>query len=549
VEREDALDHLEATRLDVLVIGGGVTGAGVALDAVTRGYTCALVERDDLASGTSSKSSKLVHGGVRYLAQHDFGLVREAAQERDLLRRVAPHLAQPLGFVVPLKDRVTEAQMHAGLLLYGILATWRNVERYQTVDPGELLAAAPLTGGFDRGALRYYDARTDDARLTLQIAQTARQHGGLVVNHAEVTGLLRAGDRVRGATVVDRLAGRELDVEARWVVSATGVWAGELHRLATDDPTRIAPSKGIHLTFDRTQLPVDEAIVIPSHAGDGRLAFVVPWDDQVYVGTTDEHHPGSLDEPSVGPAEAAYLLHALNGSFGTSLTPADAVGAWAGLRPLLRPRDDGQPAHRSADLSRRHAIVEHPSGFLTITGGKLTTYRRMAQDLVDRIASADANHAPCVTAHLPLGVHGDGAAGLRRVEALCEAFEVDRSLAPSLFLRHGDAAARVLAFATEHGEADRLLPHLPYLRGEVRWAVRQELARTVDDVLQRRLRVSLRDRFAGGPAVAHTAGVLAEELGLDRQTAGAQIEAYFGRVATERGIVPLQHTLPVAVTP
>jgi glycerol-3-phosphate dehydrogenase len=537
-DREESLAAATADALDLLVVGGGITGAGIALDAATRGYRVALVERDDLASGTSSKSSKLVHGGMRYLATGDLAMVVGGVRERDRLRRLAPHLVRPLGFVVPLDHRRGRIEMKVGLVLYDTIALGRNVRAHRWLDPARVLAAVPgLATGYSHGGYRYYDCQTDDARLTLAIAQEARRHGAAVLNHVEVEELLRTGDRVAGAAVRDRLTGATHELRARWVVSASGVWADRVRGLAPPAPAAsIVPAKGVHLAFARDRVPVEQAVIVPSHARDRRHVFVVPWGQQVYVGTTDEPWNGDPDRPDLAGDEADYLLAAVNRAFGTDLTVADAVGAWAGLRPLVT-----GAAAASRDLSRTHAVTEGPPGLVTIVGGKLTTYRRMAQDAVDLVIAADGDRRPCVTASLPLGAVGPAEAGLAHTIALVADRELDPALAGGLYHRHGDAAGAVLDLCLAHGEAEPLVPGLPYLQGEVRWAVRHELARTLDDVLQRRTRVSLRHAAAGGQAIGWAANVMAEELGWSPDEQARQVDDYLARVGHERGPVPL-HT-------
>ena len=534
-DREAALATAAATDLDVLVVGGGITGVGVALDAAARGYRVALVERDDLSSGTSSKSSKLVHGGVRYLANADVAMVAEGVRERDRLRRLAPHLVRPLGFVVPLPDLATRAQLKAGLALYDAIAMGRN-RTHRYLRPGEVLRDVPgLVTGFEQGGYRYDDCQTDDSRLTLQVAQVARRLGALVVNHAEVLGLHTTGERVVGAEVRDRLTGETHTLRARWTVSASGVWAATLRGLApTPGGPELTPSKGVHLTFDGHHLPVNRAVVVPSGLGDGRMLFVVPWGGQAYVGTTDDVYDGDRDRPDLDDADAAYLCGAVNRAFGTDLTPADAIGAWAGLRPLA-----SGAGGATKDLSRRHVVLHDPPGLLTVTGGKLTTYRQMAEDTVDVLAAADGRAGVSPTARIPLGASGRAEDGVVRVRELAARHGLDARAAGGLYHRHGDLAPTVLRFCLEHDGADPLVPGLPWLAGEVRWAVRHELARTVDDVLQRRMRVSLRHAGAGGAAVERVADVVAEELGLDTAERAAQVDAYLDAVAHERGPVPL----------
>jgi glycerol-3-phosphate dehydrogenase len=534
-DREACLAAATGDRLDVLVIGGGITGAGIALDAATRGYRVALVERGDLAQGTSSRSSKLVHGGFRYLETGDIAMVAQAVRERDRLRRLAPHLVRPLGFVVPIDDLRTGLEMRAGMTVYDAIALGRNVRGHRRLSVAEVLASVPgLAGGFSLGGYRYYDCQTDDARLTLQIAQVARRYGATVVNHAEVIDLLRSGDRVVGATVRDVLTGATDELNARWTISASGVWADRVRGLAPPAPeATLVPAKGVHLTFPRSLVKVNQAVVVPSGADDGRRNFVIPWGDQVYIGTTDEAWAGDRDRPDVDGDQAAYLLRSLNRAFGTALTLADAIGSWAGLRPLIT----GPAA--STDLSRTHAITHSPDGLVSITGGKLTTYRQMAEDAVDVIAIADGNRRPCVTASLPLGAQGTAEEGLRRTRELLSTTGLDPALAGSVYHRYGDDAAALLSFCADHEGTDPLVPGLPYLRGEVRWAVRHELARTLDDVLQRRMRVSLRHAAAGGEAIGWAAGVVADELGWDGHERQRQIDDYLARVRHERGPVAL----------
>jgi glycerol-3-phosphate dehydrogenase len=535
--RAEALERAQEEEFDLLVVGGGITGVGIALDAVTRGLRVVLVERDDVGAGTSSKSSKLVHGGLRYLEQREFGLVYEGVRERNLLRRNAAHLVRPLAFAIPSPDRRRQALLKIGLGLYDGMAIGRNVRTHRRLDTNELLARVPgLVNGIGLGGYSFYDCQTDDARLTLAVAQKARRRGALVINHAEVIDVLRFRDRVVGAVVRDHDAEGEIQIAARWVVNATGVWADRVRGLSDAATGLIEPSKGIHLTFDSRDVRVRDAALIPSGMGDGRLIFVIPWGEQVIVGTTDEHYEGPLDFPTVESHDAEYLVGAVNSSFGTTLGVEDALAGWAGLRPLLAgDRETGA----SRDLSRRHALFEDPPGLITITGGKLTTYRQMAEDVVDRIASEEGSRARSVTAGLPLGPQGRIEHALRTLEGVCRVVGVDPDLAPSLLHRHGTDAAAVAAFCAEHDEADLLLPTLSYLRGEVRWAVRHEMATTLDDLLQRRLRVSLRHREAGGPAIRWVADVAARELGWDEDRLRWEVASYVELVDRERGVVPL----------
>lgn len=537
LRRSDAVTALP-DEVDVLVVGGGITGAGVALDAATRGARVALVERGDLAQGTSSRSSRLVHGGARYLSMGDLTMVAEGVRERDRLRRMAPHLVLPLPFVIPTDSAVDLALLRTGMTAYDALAMGRGVASHRRLDPAGVLRQAPgLARGFARGGVQYWDCRTDDARLTLEVARTAALHGAVVAPYVEVTALRRAGGRIGGAEVRDVLTGTERAISARWVVSASGVWAADVQRLdrASDD-LEVLPARGVHLVFDRRDLPVNSAVVVPSAAGDGRRVFVIPWGDQAYVGTTDDLHGGDLDDPTVSPTDAAYVLESTNAAFGGSLTVDDAVGAWAGLRPLLR----DAKVSGTADLSRRHATVEGPPGLITITGGKLTTFRRMAADVVDRVARAEGWTTRSRTWQLSLGSQGDVAVGRAHLRAVGAGLDVEPAILDGLHHRHGDRAVDVLRTAAEHDELAPLVPGLPYLRGEVRWAARHELVGRLDDVLQRRLRVSTRHREAGGTdPIRWTADVLAEELGWSRARRDAEVAGYLTAVRTERGTVPL----------
>ncbi len=530
-DREVSLARAVDGPLDLVVVGGGITGAGVALDAVTRGYRVALVEREDIGSGTSSKSSKLVHGGLRYLATGDLMMVAEGVRERDRTRRNAPHLVRPLPFVVADTTAVDRAMLKAGLLAYDTLGTGRSVAPHRRLDHADVLAAAPTLRA-EGGGYRYWDARTDDARLTLAITQAARQHGALVINHCEATSLgVSSSGRVERVELRDQLTGASATLQARWVVAAAGVWAGDARRLAPAGAwsPEVSPARGAHLVFDRATLPVSEAVVFPSADDDGRRLFAVPWGGQVYVGTNDV--PGEELTPAVTQGDADYLLRAVGAAFHHAPLLDDVVGAWAGLRPLVGDGDS------TADISRRHLVVEDPLGLISVTGGKLTTWRQMAEDVVDAVVTGDGGDARCRTVHLSLGASGDRRTGDARVRDIGAKLGVSPIACSALYHRHGDIAPAVMAACTrEAGGTEPLVEGLPYLRGEVRWAVRHELARTVDDVLQRRTRVSLRHRGAGGAdAIAFVASVLDDELGgIDR---AAQTADYLTVVDAERGPV------------
>src|SRR6266480_1704059 len=396
--RGTALSRLADEHFDVLVIGGGITGAGVALDAASRGLHTALVERDDFASGTSSKSSKMVHGGLRYLNQRDYRLVYEALHERQRLLHNAPHLVRPLPFLIPLYGAKTIAKaLNSALWMYDLTGGIRIGKRHHRISPDDTIEHMPtlrregLAAGFE-----YYDARADDARLTLTIVRTAvLDHGAVAANHAGVTGLLKNPDgTVTGARVGD------VEVRARAVVNAAGVWVDEIRGLDEGaNPGTLRPAKGIHLSVPWEKVCCDIAVVIPV-LKDKRSIFVVPWGDRVYVGTTDTDYDGSLDRPVCTPQDVTYLLDAVNRFLTQPLSQDDVLGTWAGLRPLVR---DAR-SERTADLSRRHSVQRSAGGLITVTGGKLTTYRRMASDTVDAAVAVLGRGGRSHTARLRL--HG-----------------------------------------------------------------------------------------------------------------------------------------------
>ena len=536
-DRPGLLDRMAADPLDVLVVGAGITGAGVALDAASRGYRVGMVERADVASGTSSKSSKLVHGGLRYLATGDVAMVLEGVRERERLRRAAPHLVRPLGFVVPTDTALDVAMMRVGLLAYDAMALGRGARSHRRLSQQEVLLDAPgLARGARAGGFRYDDAQTDDARLTLAIVQAARAHGALVVPHAEVVELTpRQGMRPATVQVQDRLGGEAVSLQARWVVGAGGVWADRIGDVpAGTHAPPLRPAKGVHLVFDRRDLAVNRAVVLPSARDDGRRVFLVPWGAQVYLGTTDDAETAVDAGPTVTAGDATYLLDAVNTAFATDLGPTDAIGAWAGWRPLI---DTGDAA--TADLSRRHVVHQPADGVVTVTGGKLTTERQMAEDVVDVLVAGDGIRRRCRTTGISLGASRPVLEGLADARRALQQAGGDPAHAGSLYHRHGDRAPEVVAACASAGELDTLVDGLPYLAGEVRWAARQEMACTLDDVLTRRLRVSLRHAAAGGSAIERAASILAEELGWDAATTDAQVAAYRQAVAAERGVVPL----------
>jgi glycerol-3-phosphate dehydrogenase len=554
-DRVANLARLAEGTFDVVVVGGGITGCGVALDAAARGLRTALVEAADFASGTSSKSSKLVHGGLRYLDQHEYRLVYEALAERQRLLDNAPHLVRPMPFLIPLfgRDGVVSAGLakaySTALWLYDLTGGLRIGRRHRRITAADALRHVPVLRT-DRlvASFVYWDAQADDARLTLAVARTAAAHGATVVNRAPVAGLLSgAGGRVGGVRLSDGT-----EVKAHVVVNAGGVWSEQLGRLpgtpAGVPAVSLRPAKGVHVTVPADRLPCDYAVVL-AVPGEKRSVFVAPWYAPgslgpagpgrfTYIGTTDTDYHGSLDGPACDGADIDGLLAAVNAWTTAGLTRADVTGTWVGLRPLLADAGSG----RSADLSRRHQVVASPAGVVTVTGGKLTTYRRMAADTVDAVVallSADGGGRPgrgvggaqrSPTARLALV----GAAGLDRVPVRGGVIGVP-STRRHLLGRYGDEAPAVAALCDADASlAGALVPGLPYLRAEAVWAARHEMAVTLDDVLSRRTRSLLLDREATAAAAPGVARLLAGELGWDEGRVEREVAAVVAIVGAER---------------
>lgn len=516
--RAEALRRLADETFDVLVIGGGITGAGVALDAASRGLKVALVEARDLASGTSSKSSKLVHGGLRYLQQKEYLLVYENLAERQRLLENAPHLVEPLPFLIPLfgKDGVVSKTVakayRTALWLYDLTGGVRIGKRHKRITREEARAHLPhlrtdrLVAGFI-----YYDARADDARLTLTIARTAvLGHDAVVATYTPVVRLVKDGaGRVRGAEVAP-VGGEPFTVTAGCVVNAAGVWAAEVGALdAPGVAGPLRPAKGVHVTVPLDKVGADIAAVLPVPK-DRRSIFVVPWGDKVYLGTTDTDYQGSLEDPTCTDDDVRYLLDAYNFACDRELTPEDVTGTWAGLRPLLA--EEGA-SERTADLSRRHKVSVSEGGLVSITGGKLTTYRAMAEHTVDEVVRQLGRGAK-KSRTKKLRLHGaEGVAGLRQPGAAAR-LGVSEEVLDHLVRRYGSDARTVVAIVEADPELGKpLVEGLPYLRAEAVFAARYEMATTVDDVLARRTRALLLDAEATRAVVSDVAHLLAVELG------------------------------------
>src|SRR4051794_10761109 len=551
IARADALSALDRDSFDIVVVGGGITGAGVAFDAATRGYSVALVEKADFASGTSSRSSKLVHGGLRYLQNFDLGLVREALLERQLLVALAPHLVKPLPLVVPaFGGAKLDRLIGVGLNLYDVMSvdkirrrrgrdgdgestSW-SPDRHRIIPGDEVVELLPaLAGREPTSGYLFYDCQTDDARLVLTVLAEAERFGAVCANGCEVTDLVEENGRACGVRVRDVLGGGEFVVRAQTVVNATGVWAdrlrpGELHDEA--EVPQIRPSRGTHITLRHEDLPLVSGAIVP--AGGGRSIFALPWLGSTLIGTTDmDYDTDDLDHIRPSEGDVEYLLEATNSFFGASLTPSDLTGAYAGVRPLI---STGDPK-KSVDISRKAELYETSSGMVTITGGKLTTWRRMAKMTVDAIVEREARDAPCRTHEIPLGQAIEPDA-LPRVEGVREdAYEM-------LAGRYGYTARDVLAVAAERGElAQPIVPDgPPDLLAEAVHAARREQARSVGDALLRRTRLGLIAASSvarDAEPARRVARAMAPELGWDERRTEAEVQAWLDEARAE-GIDP-----------
>ena len=533
--RERALAELGARTFDLLVVGGGITGAGIARDAALRGLAVALVERDDFASGTSSRSSRLVHGGVRYLEHGHLHLVFESSAERRRLLRLAPHLVRPLRFVWPVYRgaRVPRWKLAAGLTLYDLLALFRNVAPHRLLDASGVLAEEPsLEPASLVGGAAYYDAATNDARLTLANALGAVESGAVVLNHAEVRALAREGGRISGAAVLDRLTGREIGVRARVVVNAAGPWSDAVRRLA--EPAAGAGlhgTKGVHVSVPRERIGNRAALTLLSPI-DGRVMFVLPAGAHAIVGTTDTETDASPDDVRATSADVDYLLRSANAFFPEArLARGDVVAAWAGVRPLVASQYGAGPTA----ASREHALARGPSGLLSITGGKLTTYRVMAAEVVDAVVrelGRTPGAAPTAGAPLP-----GGERPLEEETREATLATGDESRGAHLARAHGARWRRVWHLADRDPSLARpLVEGLPYLAAEIVHAVEHEMAYTLADLLVRRTHIAFETRDQGRAAARLAAGIVAERLGWRPDDVEREIAAYEREVSRLFGI-------------
>ncbi|MEN5073000.1 glycerol-3-phosphate dehydrogenase/oxidase [Isoptericola cucumis] len=541
--RDQALAALEGSQtasseLDVLVIGGGVTGAGIALDAATRGLSTAIVEAQDWASGTSSRSSKLVHGGLRYLQMLDFHLVHEALTERDLLlKNIAPHLVKPVPFLYPLEHRIWErAYVGAGIALYDTLAALapgrRAMPLHRHLSRRQMKTKFPdLAHDAAIGAVQYWDASVDDARLVTTLVRTAASYGAHAASRTQVVGLTKsATGAVNGAVVVDLETGREITVRARHVINATGVWTEDTEALAGDEGgLRVLASKGIHIVVPRERIKGTVGLILQTEKS---VLFVIPWSRYWIVGTTDTPWEQDLTHPVATSADIDYVLDHANAVLAHPLSRDDVVGTYAGLRPLLQPGT--KEGTSSAKVSREHTVASPAPGLTVIAGGKLTTYRVMAKDAVDFAIGQRAAALPSITDQIPLL----GAVGLtaarRQARAWAQRFGWTPPMVDHLLHRYGSSLRDLVELCEQDPSLARPLEHAPaYLRAEIHFGVSHEGALHLEDLLLHRTRLVYEVSDRGRAALPEIADVVAPLLGWDDATRQAEIDAYVARADAE----------------
>ncbi|PID96810.1 MAG: glycerol-3-phosphate dehydrogenase [Actinomycetales bacterium] len=541
--RASAIEAMAAdTELDVLVIGGGVTGVGCALDAVTRGLRTGLIEQRDFASGTSSRSSKLIHGGLRYLEMFDFGLVAEALKERGLLlTRLAPHLVRPVPFLYPLSKPIIERPyVEAGLTLYDSMARasrhaaglpWhKHLTRRQALRIAPALKAAALVG-----AIQYYDAKVDDARHTMEIARTAADYGAHVATRVAAVGFVRQGERVTGVTALDKVSGREFEIHARQVVNATGVWTDDTQAMVGErGQFHVRASKGVHLVVPRDRIHSTSGIILRTEKS---VLFVIPWGRHWIIGTTDTDWELDKAHPAATSADIDYLLGHVNRILRTELTQADVEGVYAGLRPLLSGESD-----ETSKLSREH-IVAHPTpGLVVVAGGKYTTYRIMAKDAIDEAARAMGGDLPqSTTEDIPMvGAVGYQAMWNRR-QALANESGLHVERIEKMLMRHGVLTTEILALVAADPELGEPLPGgEDYLKAEIVYGASHEGALHLDDILARRTRLSIQSFDRAITASRPAAELIAPVLGWDAAAIEEEVRHYRERVTAER----ISQTMP-----
>ena len=545
-DRDEAMRRLAAGPLDVLVIGGGITGAGAALDAASRGLRVALVEARDLAAGTSSRSSKLIHGGLRYLEQGDFKLVKEALRERDLLvSRLAPHLVRPVPFLYPLYRKVVERPyVGAGLVIYDAMeGIKRPVPHHRHLTTRGALRRVPaLRPERLAGAMLYYDAQVDDARYTVTVARTAALHGATIVTRASAVSLLRDGQRVTGARVRDEETGRTFDVAATRTVVCAGVWSDLVHEASgVHAGYQVRMSKGVHLVMDSSAIDAETGMIVRTSKS---VLFFIPWGDRWIVGTTDTEWSGDRAEPTATTEDVEYILGEANRVLARPLSVSDVLAVYAGLRPLVAepaPVKHADAKHGAdgaekptTKLSREHVVDAPLPGLVSIAGGKFTTYRLMAKDVIDAaVENFPRPVPPSVTGELPL-LGADGLPAVRAsAQRLADDYGVPLGSVEHLVAKYGAVAGEILELIRADKSLGQILTgDAPYLRAEVAYAVTHEGALHVTDVLARRVRLLIESADSGASAAPDVAAIMAPLLGWNRRRRAAEVREYQALAAT-----------------
>ncbi|MEY2637789.1 MAG: hypothetical protein RLZZ194_279 [Actinomycetota bacterium] len=533
-QRAEDLSRLAKEHFDVLVIGGGINGVGVALDAVTRGLTVALVESDDFASGTSSRSSKLIHGGLRYLEQYDFKLVREALHERELLvSSLAPHLVKPVAFLYPLHEKVKErTYVGAGLALYDALRGFkRALPGHKHLSQKTISEIAPsLRTDVVTGAIRYFDAQVDDARHTMMIARTAKRHGAAIITHAKVDSLIKKGKRVTGAVVADLNSKKKINVKASTVIMCAGVWSDQLHKSFGIEPGyEVKMSKGVHITLPGNAIKADEGIIIKTAVS---VLFIIPWKDQWMIGTTDTEYLGDPNSPLADRSDVQYIIEQANRVLSPRISSEQVIGVFAGLRPLVANKKDVD----TTKLSREHTVDRPVPGFVSLAGGKYTTYRVMAKDAVD-MATNDITKltSESITSKLPI-IGADGYWALtQQVDALAARYNLKTETIVHLLNRYGSDISDLLELISEDRKlATPVTRDLPYLKAEIVYAVIAEGAQTVADVMERRTRIWFEAPNFGVDLAQSIADLMSSYLGWKAPQKKASVAEYIKLVESAK---------------
>ena len=543
-QRDAALKSLASNTFDVLVIGGGVTGVGAALDAASRGLKVALVEASDLASGTSSRSSKLIHGGLRYLEQYDFKLVREALQERELMvSTLAPHLVKPLAFLYPLHEKVRErTYVGAGLALYDALRGFqRALPGHKHLSQKQIAATAPsLRSDLVTGAVKYFDAQVDDARHTMMIARTAARHGAVIATNVRVESLVREGKRVLGVKARDIESGKLITIKATATVMCAGIWSDELHEsFRLKAGYNVTMSKGVHIVLPKKAIQSKEGIILKTSKS---VLFLIPWADKWIVGTTDTPYTGDRREPIAERDDVEYIVKEANKVLKPKLKIEDVIGVYAGLRPLVANKKDSL----TTKISREHTVDRSAPGFVSIAGGKYTTYRIMGKDVID-LAGIELRRiiAESVTEKLPI-VGADGYFALmQQIDRIAEDSGLSADSVRHLLDRYGSLISEILELITVDPKlAKQLSKDLPYLKAEIYYAASHEGVRSVDDVISRRTRLAFEAPDCAIDLVNDVAAIIAPVLGWTAKQKKDSIKAYLD--IAEREIESIEATLASA---